>query len=51
LTFRGDLTAFQNLTAKKIPNAVHHRFEWGHDDYSLQVAILPAAPAPNRRHP
>ena len=29
---------------KKIPNAVLHRCEWGHDDYSLQVANLPAAP-------
>ena len=35
-----------NLTLKKIPKMVLARCEWGHDDYSLNVANLPlAAPA------
>lgn len=46
--FRG-VTAAQaaerwpNLTLKKIPKAVLARCEWGHDDYSLNVANLPMA--------
>lgn len=44
--FRGKPDAFQNLTLKKIPLAVLHKCEWGHDDYSLNVANLPAAPEP-----
>lgn len=36
-----------NLTLKKIPKMVLARCEWGHDDYSLNVANLPmAAPEP-----
>ncbi|MGA0586969.1 site-specific DNA-methyltransferase [Dyella sp. KRB-257] len=36
-----------NLTLKKIPRMVLSRCEWGHDDYSLNVANLPLAePAP-----
>ena len=35
--------AYPNLTIKKIPQAVLSRCEYGHDDYSLQVANLPAA--------
>jgi adenine-specific DNA-methyltransferase len=39
-----------NLTLKKIPKMVLARCEWGHDDYSLNVANLPMAqvekPAP-----
>jgi adenine-specific DNA-methyltransferase len=36
-----------NLTLKKIPKMVLSRCEWGHDDYSLNVANLPmAAPSP-----
>jgi adenine-specific DNA-methyltransferase len=38
------------LTLKKIPKTVLHSCEWGHDDYSLNVANLPMAqpdaPAP-----
>lgn len=30
-----------NLTLKKIPKMVLSRCEWGHDDYSLNVANLP----------
>jgi len=46
--FRG-LTAVQagqrwpNLTLKKLPKMVLSRCEWGHDDYSLNVANLPMA--------
>ncbi|MEO8385913.1 MAG: site-specific DNA-methyltransferase [Betaproteobacteria bacterium] len=51
--FRG-VTAAQasqrwpNLTLRKIPKMVLARCEWGHDDYSLNVANLPmAAPHPS----
>jgi adenine-specific DNA-methyltransferase len=44
--FRGKADAFQNLTLKKIPLAVLQKCEWGHDDYSLNVANLPQAPEP-----
>lgn len=57
--FRAKADAFPNLTIKKIPNAVLTRCEWGHDDYSLQIKNLPAAPdfvpdselPPERRKP
>jgi adenine-specific DNA-methyltransferase len=35
-----------NLTLKKIPRTVKDRCEWGHDDYSLNVANLPMAQKP-----
>ncbi len=45
-----NLDAFPNLTVRKIPHAVLRKCEWGHDDYSLNVANLPMAqprePAP-----
>ncbi|CAK7008041.1 site-specific DNA-methyltransferase [Saezia sanguinis] len=50
--FRG-VTAAQasqrwpNLTLKKIPKMVLARCEWGHDDYSLNVANLPMAEEEN----
>jgi adenine-specific DNA-methyltransferase len=44
--FRGKADAFPNLTIKKIPSAVLAKCEWGHDDYSLNVASLPKAPPP-----
>ncbi|MCP2014791.1 adenine-specific DNA-methyltransferase [Deinococcus sp. HSC-46F16] len=34
---------FDNLTVKKIPDAVLGLCEWDHDDYSLKVANLPKA--------
>lgn len=38
---------FSNLTVKKIPKAVLDKCEYGHDDYSLNVANLPmSAPVP-----
>ena len=41
------LVRFPNLSLKKIPKMVLSRCEWGHDDYSLNVANLPMAePAP-----
>jgi len=49
--FRG-LTAVQagqrwpQLTLKKLPKMVLSRCEWGHDDYSLNVANLPMAEKP-----
>jgi adenine-specific DNA-methyltransferase len=45
--FRGNPDAFPNLTMKKIPHAVLNRCEWGRDDYSLNVASLPAAEEPS----
>ncbi|MDX2043527.1 MAG: site-specific DNA-methyltransferase [Acidobacteriota bacterium] len=48
--FKANVSAFQNLTVKKIPNAVLRKCEWNRDDYSLQVAELkPPEPAPNRQ--
>ncbi|MGD0789528.1 MAG: site-specific DNA-methyltransferase, partial [Terracidiphilus sp.] len=44
--FRGKADAFPNLTIKKIPSAVLAKCEWGHDDYSLNVANLPKAAPP-----
>ena len=41
--FRGKADSFANLTVKKIPSAVLAKCEWGHDDYSLNVANLPKA--------
>ncbi len=43
-SFRGRAERWPNLTVKKIPKAVLHRCEWGHDDYSLQVENLPQPP-------
>jgi adenine-specific DNA-methyltransferase len=43
-----------NLTLKKIPKMVLARCEWGHDDYSLNVANLPMAelePVPDNTKP
>lgn len=41
--FNANVDAFDNLTIKKIPHAVLSKCEWGHDDYSLNVANLPMA--------
>ena len=46
--FRGDANHYENLTVKKIPKMLLKKCEWGHDDYSLNVANLPAAPQPER---
>lgn len=43
--FRADVNRYDNLNVKKIPKAVLRKCEWGHDDYSLEVANLPDAPA------
>lgn len=42
--FRANADAFQNLTIKKLPQAVLRKCEWGHDDYSLNVANLAEMP-------
>lgn len=42
--FRGNPSAWPNLTVKKIPNHIAARCEWGHDDYSLNIQNLPKAP-------
>ncbi|OOF47680.1 site-specific DNA-methyltransferase [Rodentibacter trehalosifermentans] len=45
---------FPNLSLKKIPKMVLARCEWGHDDYSLNVANLPIAepePMPSEKQP
>ncbi len=44
--FRGKADSYPNLTIKKIPKTVLSRCEWGHDDYSLEVANLTPAPPP-----
>jgi adenine-specific DNA-methyltransferase len=49
--FRGKADAFPNLTIKKIPSAVLAKCEWGHDDYSLNVANLPKAAPPVKAIP
>ena len=36
--FNARADAFENLTVKKIPQAVLARCEWGRDDYSLRIA-------------
>lgn len=43
--FNANPDAFENLTIKKIPHAVLKKCEWGHDDYSLNIANLPMAAA------
>lgn len=42
--FRGRADGWENLTLKKIPQAVLSKCEWGQDDYSLEIRDLPAAP-------
>ncbi len=41
--FRGNPELWPNLTVRKIPNHIRSRCEWGHDDYSLNIANLPQA--------
>ena len=43
LTAQHALGRWPNFTLKKIPKMVKDRCEWGHDDYSLNVANLPMA--------
>jgi adenine-specific DNA-methyltransferase len=50
--FRANADAFPNLTIRKIPQAVLRKCEWGKDDYSLNIANLPAAsPEPDEPSP
>lgn len=39
--FDAKVDAFDNLTIKKIPQAVLANCEWGRDDYSLRISQLP----------
>lgn len=39
--FRAKTEDLENLTVKKIPQAILNRCEWGRDDYSLSIAALP----------
>jgi adenine-specific DNA-methyltransferase len=41
----GKADAFDNLTIRKIPQAVLANCEWGRDDYSLTITAAPVAPA------
>jgi adenine-specific DNA-methyltransferase len=43
--FRANQDEFHNLTIKKIPKAVLNKCEYGRDDYSLQISVLPPAPS------
>ncbi|MDK2012274.1 MULTISPECIES: site-specific DNA-methyltransferase [unclassified Deinococcus] len=43
--------SLENLTLKKIPQSLLRRCDWDHDDYSLNVANLPQATAPDERAP
>ena len=49
--FRGNAELWPNLTIRKIPNHIRSRCEWGHDDYSLNVANLPQAEAKLKKPP
>lgn len=42
--FHAEANAFANLTLQKIPKSILSRCEFGRDDYSLQIASLPARP-------
>lgn len=39
--FMAESDAFPNLNLKKIPQAVLHKCEWDHDDYSFDINVLP----------
>lgn len=49
--FRGNAELWPNLTIRKIPNHIRSRCEWGHDDYSLNVANLPQSEAKLKKSP
>ena len=49
--YRGSAERFANLTLKKIPKMVLSKCEWGHDDYSLNVEILPMQQKPKVEPP
>lgn len=40
--FSGNIDVFENLTCRKIPSTILTKCEWGRDDYSLNIANLPA---------
>jgi adenine-specific DNA-methyltransferase len=42
--FKGRVNGWENLTLKKIPQAVLSKCEWGRDDFSLEIRDLPEVP-------
>lgn len=38
--FMADVSAFPNLTLKKIPRAILGKCEWDHDDYSFSINLM-----------
>lgn len=53
--YTGSADRYANLTLTKIPNAILHKCEFGHDDYGLEVEDLPQREerpeTPGRRNP
>ena len=49
--FNANAEAFDNLTLKKIPQAVLTKCEWGKDDYSLNVAKLQPTESDDQAEP
>ena len=49
--FNANAESFDNLTLKKIPQAVLTKCEWGKDDYSLNVAKLQPAESDDQAEP
>lgn len=47
--YRGNTDLWPNLTVRKIPNHIRNKCEWGHDDYSLNVANLTQATKATKR--
>ena len=45
--YSGKPDTFENLTVRKIPQAVLNNCEWGRDDYSLRIAALPVVEPSN----
>lgn len=45
--WQGSPADFPNLILQKIPSALLSRFEWGRDDYSLNVAAVMPQPEPD----
>jgi adenine-specific DNA-methyltransferase len=45
--YSGNPDGFENLTVRKIPQAVLTNCEWGRDDYSLRISALPVQPNGN----
>ncbi len=44
--FMADVSAFPNLTLKKIPRAILGKCEWDHDDYSFSINLMAESDEP-----